>query len=219
MRLPSVFALLVLTLFPAIPADAEKGMWEARAIAVDTLTADERALLEETVNRIGSLSKGEATMNQSAYHRLSRFKRLFGFPFDGENLKGWLLARMKSVTHANGWSIAENDHRGNFRLGDRFFEKSDFLERAYCLIHEARHSDGDGYRHTACPNDYRYVSAGAPEVDLTQNPACDVVEDGAYAFQSAFLFELYARGFEGGERAGLLYNSSLARIVLPMPGR
>lgn len=219
MKLPRVFAPLVLTLLLAIPAHAEKGIWGERAIAVDSLSADERALLEETVNRIGSLPKGEATMNQSAYYRLSRFKRLFGFPFDGERLKGWLLARMKSVTRANGWTIAENDHRGNFRLGDRFFEKSDFLERAYCLIHEARHSDGGGYRHATCPKDYRYVSAGAPEVDLTQNPACDAVEDGAYAFQSAFLFELYARGLEGGERAGLLYNSSLARIVLPTPGR
>ncbi len=214
MKLGWVCVLILVPPLFVLPAHAEEKMWREHNIAADSLSADERALLEETVRRIGSLPQGEVTMNPSAYYRLSRFKRLFGFRFDGERLKGWLLARMKSVVYGEGWTIAENDHQGNFRLGDRFFKKSDFLERAYCLIHEARHTDGDGFRHVPCPKDHRYVSAGAPGMDLTQNLACDAMEDGAYAFQAAFLFELYARGFEGGERAGLLYNSSLTRIVV-----
>ena len=50
-------------------------------------------------------------------------------------------------------------------------------------------------------------------MDLEKEAACDPNDQGAYSFQAAFLFELFAYGiFDQGE-AGLLYNSSILRVV------
>lgn len=192
---------------------AEEAYWKEYGVDIKELSTERLAAIEETINTIGGMKANDVAIPKGVYHRLSAFRRLFGFDFDGEKLKGWLLGRIKSIAAENSWTIAVNGNQGHFYIGDRFFEKSGFLERAYCLIHEARHSDGNGYRHIACPGNYKYVSAGSPELDLTEVPACDGVADGAYAFQAAFLFELYARNMANQEQAGLAYNNSVARIT------
>lgn len=192
---------------------AEEAYWKEYGVDIKELSAERLAAIEETINAIGGMKANDVAIPKGVYHRLSAFRRLYGFDFDGEKLKGWLLGRIKSIAAENSWTIAVNGNQGYFYIGDRFFEKSGFLERAYCLIHEARHSDGDGYRHIACPGNHKDVSAGSPELDLTEVPACDAVADGAYAFQAAFLFELYARNLVDQEQAGLAYNNSVARII------
>ncbi len=192
---------------------AEEKHWTDHGIPKFGMTPAQESVFEETISAIGMLEPKKVAIGAPVYFRLSRFGRLFGFSFDGQKLQDWLLHRMKTVTHANTWTIATNDNGGDFSLGDRFFEKSDFLERAYALIHEARHSDGGGHPHVRCPSDFKQVSAGTPEIDVTAAAACDDEPDGAYAFQSAFLFELYARDMVDQQEAGLLYNSSVARIL------
>ena len=204
--------LLLACLLPGF-SFAEEAYWKEHGVDIKELSPGQLAAIEETINAIGGMKANDVAIPKGVYHRLSAFRRLFGFDFDGEKLKGWLLGRIKSITPENGWTIAVNGNQGHFYIGGRFFEKSGFLERAYCLIHEARHSDGNGYRHIACPGNYKYVSAGNPDLDLTEVSACDGVADGAYAFQAAFLFELYARNMVNQEQAGLVYNNSVARII------
>jgi hypothetical protein len=192
---------------------AEERYWAEYGIKKAGMTTADTSVLEDTINAIGNFEPKKVVINKAVYFRQSRFQRLFGFSFEGKKIKDWLLRRMKSVTHQNGWTVATNDNRGDFSLGDRFFEKADFVERAYTLIHEARHSDGDGYEHVRCPESLMHVSAGSPEMDVTTVKACDDRSDGAYGYQSAFLFELYARDVADQHETGLLYNSSVARIV------
>jgi hypothetical protein len=192
---------------------AEEPYWAEHGIKLDGLTPAQTTVLEETINSIGNLPPKKVAINTAIYIRLSRFQRLYGFSFEGKTIKNWILRRVKSITHQNTWTVAVNDSQGDFKIGDRFFEKADFMERAYTLIHEARHSDGDGYSHVRCPESFRYVSAGSPDIDLIAVEACDDRGDGAYGFQSAFLFELYARDIANQQEAGLLYNGSVARIV------
>jgi hypothetical protein len=208
-------AILLLVLLSFAPASfAEEGLLAKHGIKSENLDPAQEAFFEETINEIGRIQAKEITINPYVYYRLSTFRKLFGFQFDGEKLKEWVLHRIKSVTRQNTWTIAVNKNLGHLLLGDRFFEKSPFLERAYLLVHEARHSDGDGYRHVACPPDFKYVSAGSPDIDLTREGACDDAPDGAYGFQAAFLFELYARGIVDQQEAGLQYNSCTTRIIV-----
>ncbi len=205
--------LLMLALLSPCSSFGEEAYWKEHGIDIAGLSTEQLAAVEETVNAIGALKVKDVAIPKGIYYRLSSFRRLYGFDFDGEKLKGWLLGRVKSIAPQNGWTIAVNNNQGHFYIGDRFFTKSGFLERAYCLIHEARHSDGDGYPHIRCPGNCKYVSAGSPDIDLTEVPACDGGKDGAYAFQAAFLFELYARNMVDPEAAGLIYNSSMSRII------
>lgn len=204
--------ILLACLSPGFSA-AEEPYWKEQGVDVAGLSPAQRAAIEETINAIGAMKADAVAIPTAAYYRLATFRRLYGFDFDGEKLKAWLLLRIKSITAENSWTIAVNGNQGHFYIGDRFFDTSGFLERAYCLIHEARHGDGDGYRHVDCPANYKYVSAGSPGIDLAEIPACDAVADGAYAFQAAFLFELYARNMVNQEQAGLVYNSTIARIL------
>lgn len=209
--------LLSLLLLACLPYSsfAEEAYWKEHGIDITGLSMEQLAAVEKTVNAIGGMKVNDVAIPKGIYYRLSSFRRLYGFDLDGEKLKGWLLGRIRSISPQNSWTIAVNGNLGHFYIGSRFFEKSGFLERAYCLIHEARHSDGDGYPHIPCPGNYKYVSAGSPEIDLTEHAACDGVKDGAYAFQAAFLFELYARKMVDPEQAGLIYNSSASRIIPP----
>jgi hypothetical protein len=81
-------------------------------------------------------------------------------------------------------------------------------------VHEARHSDPDSPEHIKCPQkNYPFISAGSPQIILNENEACDNKLFGAYHYHASFLFECYAYGLIDQKKAGLLYNSSIARIL------
>ena len=64
--------------------------------------------------------------------------------------------------------------------------------------------------YSTCENQ---TSSRQPDLDLEKVPACDNRPDGAYAFQAAFLFELFAFGLHEQNEVGLLYNSSISRVI------
>jgi hypothetical protein len=204
--------LLIITL-DAETVLAREPYWEEHHIELLGLTEEQVLSLESTLRQLSALEPGELKINKRMYGRLSRFKELFGFPFNGKDLSHWLLTRIQSISYHNTWTAAVNQNQGSFMVGDFFFTKTTPLERLYALIHEARHSDDDGYEHVECPKGFKFISSRQPEMDLEKEPACDVNNKGAYSFQAAFLFELFAYGiFDQGE-AGLLYNSSISRVV------
>lgn len=208
----SLFLLAAVCFFPAY-AYSDEPYWKEYGIELYRLSTRQLGKLEETVNFLREMKTHQPTMKQNLYNRYSKFEKLFGFKFSGPELSRWLLKRIKSVSYEDGWTSAQNLNMGNFHLGERFFNESNMLERLYGLIHEARHSDGNGFKHVKCPKGYDYLSAGSPNIDLQRVKACDEIENGAYGFQSAFLYELYARGILDQREAGLVYNSSVARII------
>ncbi len=170
-------------------------------------------LIEKTFLQLKLLAPHDLQINKQTYKRLSRFESLFGFPFDGNRLSDWVIRRIKTLSYGNTWTVAVNQNQGIFMIGDQFFTQLTDLERLYLLIHEARHSDQNGFKHIKCPKGFLFVSAGQPEMDLEYTMACDSAKDGAYAFQAAFLFELFAYGLFDQREVGLLYNSSVSRII------
>jgi hypothetical protein len=192
---------------------AREPYWVKYHIALTGLSGEQIFTLESTINQLRSLEPGDLKINNKLYRRLSRFKDLYGFPFNGPDLSHWLLTRIHSISYHNPWTVAVNQNKGDFFIGDVFFTKTSPLERLYALIHEARHSDDNGYEHVKCPKGFNFISSRQPEMDLEKEPACDDTDQGAYSFQAAFLFELFAYGlFDQGED-GLLYNSSISRVV------
>ncbi|HIL33980.1 MAG TPA: hypothetical protein EYG28_01030 [Nitrospiria bacterium] len=169
--------------------------------------------LKETIEHLRTLQPDKMEINEEVYKRLSHFEERFGFPFNGEKLVHWLLSRVQTFSYRNTWTVAINQNKGTFFLGDAFFNDLSELERLYLLIHEARHSDSGGYKHIKCPEGFVFISAGQPKKDLQEELACDESGDGAYAFQSAFLFELFAFGLFDKREVGLLYNSSISRVI------
>ncbi len=170
-------------------------------------------ILQDTLERMGDLEKSDLRINEKVYARLSRFEPLFGFQFEGEALRDWLLSRIRSIRSGESWTVAVNRGKGRFVLGKAFFEELSPLERIYLLVHEARHSDGDGYPHVRCPRGFKFISAAQPEMDLEHEKACDSSDAGAYAFQAALLFELYAFGLFDQREVGSIYNSSVSRVL------
>jgi len=187
--------------------------WDEHHIDLSGLTEEQVLGLEATLNQLTALEPVELRIDKKLYRRLSRFRDLFGFPFSGKDLSQWLLTRIHSISYENEWTVAVNQNQGSFMVGDFFFTKTTPIERLYTMIHEARHSDGDGYKHVRCPDGFKYISSRQPEMDLEREPACDPNDRGAYAFQAAFLFELFAYGLLDQGEAGLLYNSSISRLV------
>lgn len=207
-----VYILLLSVAFNAEPVMAKEPYWDEYHIELLGLTKQQISVLESTIEQLRLLEPGELKIDEKIYNRLTRFKELFGFSFNGRDLSRWLLNRIQSISYQNSWTAAANQNLGDFFVGDLFFDTMSPLERLYSLIHEARHSDDDGYKHTRCPEGFRYISSRQPNLDLEKVPACDNRPDGAYAFQAAFLFELLAFGpFEQNE-VGLLYNSSISRV-------
>lgn len=194
---------------------AREPYWEEYHIKLSGLTERQILILESTVDQLPSLKPGDLKMNKPMYDRLSRFKELFGFPFDGDGLFHWLLSRVRSFSYRNSRTAAYNQHKGHFIVGDTFFDRIDTVERLYTLIHEARHSDDGGYDHVRCPKDFNIVSSRQPDLDLAGERACDNSDQGAYSFQAAFLFELFAYGMFNQSDIGLLYNSSISRVIPP----
>ncbi|MFZ5862051.1 MAG: hypothetical protein ACOYXR_04290 [Nitrospirota bacterium] len=195
-------------------ASAKEPYWEKYHIELSGFSEPQILALETTLNQLRALVPGDLRMNRRTYQRLSRFEPLFGFSFNGPDLFHWLLSRIHRLSLKNKWTVALNQNKGHFIVGDAFFTKLTPLERLYTLVHEARHSDDDGYDHVRCPKGFPYVPSRQPEMDLEKEPACDATNNGAYAFQSAFLFELFAYGlFVEQTDVGLLYNSSIARVM------
>lgn len=192
---------------------AKEAYWEERRIELSGLTDEQLGILESTINQLKGLEPGELKVDKKLYQRLSRFKRLFGVSFHGKEVTDWLLARIRGISYHNSATAALNQNDGHFVVGDIFFKKITTLERLYLLIHEARHSDGEGYDHIKCPKGFKFISATQPEVDLEKEMACDDTREGAYAFQAAFLFELFAYGLFDQKEVGLLYNSSISRVI------
>ena len=50
-------------------------------------------------------------------------------------------------------------------------------------------------------------------MDLEKERGCDDKINGAYGYQAAFLFELLAYGIFDQKEVGLLYNSSISRVI------
>ena len=192
---------------------AKEPYWEEHRIVLSGLTEEQVQILESTMNQLISIEPGKLKIDKGVYRRLSRFNELFGIPFRGKELVQWLLSRIQKISYHNVWTAAINQNQGTFIVGDIFFTKINTIERLYLLIHEARHSDGEGYNHVKCPREFKFVSAAQPDLDLEQEPSCDARRNGAYAFQSAFLFEIYAYGLMDQKEAGLLYNSSVSRVI------
>jgi hypothetical protein len=211
---PAVIFFLLITVDTEI-ASAREPYWEKYQIELSGLSEAQVLILESTINQLRSLESAELKINKKTYDRLSRFKDLFGFPFNGPDLSNWLLSRIHSISYHNPWTIAVNQNKGEFFVGDVFFTKTSPLERLYTLIHEARHSDDNGYEHVKCPKGFKFISSRQPEMDLENVPACDPTNRGAYSFQAAFLFELFAYGLLDQGEVGLLYNSSISRVVPP----
>jgi hypothetical protein len=195
------------------PVSAREPFWAEHGIDLTNLSEGQVLFLESTLNQLRGLRPGELRINPGVYRRLSRFRDLFGFPFNGNDLFNWLLGRIDSISYQNTWTTAVNQNRGGFLVGTAFFSQLDPVERMYLLVHEARHSDGKGYKHVKCPEGFPFLSATQPDIDLEKEPSCDAVKDGAYSFQAAFLFELYAYGLFDQRETGLLYNSSVSRVV------
>lgn len=211
---PAYFFLLLIIL-NAETVLAREPYWEEYHIELSGLSDEQVLVLESTINQLRSLEPSELKINKRTYSRLSRFKELFGFPFNGKDLSHWLLTRIQSISYHNTWTAAVNQNQGSFMVGDFFFTKTTPLEKLYTLIHEARHSDDNGYKHIRCPDGYKYISSRQPEMDLEKEPACDDNDKGAYSFQAAFLFELFAYGIFDQSEVGLLYNSSISRVIPP----
>lgn len=210
---PTVVFFLLITVDTEI-GSAREPYWEQYHIELSGLTDAQVLVLESTINQLRSLEPGDLKMDKKTYSRLSRFKELYGFSFNGPDLSNWLLGRIHSISYHNPWTIAVNQNKGEFIVGDVFFTKTSPLERLYTLIHEARHSDDDGYEHVKCPTGFKFISSRQPEMDLQSVPACDPTDRGAYSFQAAFLFELFAYGLLDQGEVGLLYNSSIPRIIV-----
>lgn len=211
-----IFPACIFLLFFALDTEnaaAREPYWQEYHIELSGLTDEQVLILESTIHQLRSFEPGELKINRRAYNRLSRFKELFGFEFNGGDLSRWLLTRIRGISYQNTWTAAVNQNQGDFFVGDLFFTKTNPLEKLYTLIHEARHSDDDGYEHVKCPKGFKFISSRQPEMDLEKEPACDNSDKGAYSFQAAFLFELFAYGIFDQSKVGLLYNSSISRVV------
>ena len=165
--------------------------------------------MDETLALLAGLTPRALTVPRELYTRRTRFERLFGFALDGPRLCDWVRARVERLrviegTPAAVWSARE------VGLGADFFA-APATERVYALVHEARHADGPS--HVRCPDAYPFVSARQPGVVLAASEACDATADGAYGFQAALLFEVYAHGLLDPVQAGLTYNSTLVRML------
>lgn len=175
-------------------------------------TPDQRRVLDETLRSIEALEATSLAIDSEDYRANTTFDRTFGFALDGDALLAWWSRRIARVRVDDAWTVAVYDGENTIAVTPEFFDL-DLLERIYALIHEARHADGDGYRHDDCPP--MPVSSRQPSVTLTGAPACDLRPDGAYTFQAALLYELYAYGLVDPVGARVAWLSTKRRIIAP----
>ena len=207
--LSPLFVLITSPVFSFEPA----AYWEENGIKLKNLGPGEVGTLEETFENIRRLKPGELKIHPEIHKKLSHFEELFSFAFNGPEIADWILKRIRKIEQKETWTALVNHRKGTFQIGKVFFEELTPLERMYALVHEARHSDGRGYKHVRCPQGFPFISSRQPEKNLEKEFACDRTDLGAYAFQAAFLFELFAYGLFDQREVGLLYNSSISRII------
>lgn len=179
---------------------------------LEGFTTEQREILETTFATIRDLEVEELAIDESEYGANTTFARTFGFALDGPALLAWWSRRVSRIRVDDAWTVAVYDGDHTIAVTPEFFGL-DPLERIYALVHEARHADGDGYRHDDCPP--MPASSRQPNVTLTGAPACDLRPDGAYAFQAALLFELYAYGLVDPAAARVAWASTKRRIMAP----
>jgi hypothetical protein len=161
--------------------------------------------------KIKALKPAKLVIPKELYLENSRFKALFGFEFNGNQLAIWIKDRIQTIEYGKLWTVAVN--KGNkIVLGDKFLA-SNFLEQSYILVHEARHADASCPSHIKCPAYFPFLSAGQPEMPLANKAGCDGSLHGAYAYQAAFLFELSAYGLVDQTLATHYYNASISRLL------
>ncbi|MEC4677983.1 MAG: hypothetical protein VST69_04435 [Nitrospirota bacterium] len=213
-KIKTTVYLFSLLLFSCVQIkETQKIIFDEHRLEISGFSEIQRHQLERTIAQLKSLIPGPLEIKEVRYRRLSQFERLFGFPFHGGPLSAWVLRRFSNITYGNPWTVAVNQNKGTLIIGDLFFTELSDLERLYLLVHEARHSDKHGFKHSLCPEGFPFVSAGQPKQDLQEALACDKTPNGAYAYQAAFLFEIFAYGLFEQREAGLLYNSSISRII------
>ncbi len=210
----TLVCFLSLFLFSCIQTKTTQKMTiEEYSLEISGFSEAQQHQLKKTIAQLKSLKPGPLQIKKTHYRRLSQFENLFGFPFHGAPLSDWVLRRFSNISYGKPWTVAVNQNKGTLIIGDLFFGKLSELERLYLLIHEARHSDRHGFKHSLCPTNFPFVSAGQPKQGLQGALACDQGKNGAYAYQAAFLFEIFAYGLFDQREAGLLYNASISRII------
>ena len=180
------------------------------APVLEGFTREQEASVNDPLDTLRDLKPATLRVDSASYRRNSTFKKTFGFGFGERPLTDWLFSRVQRISAGQRWTAAVYEGNGHIVLTDMFFSL-DAVEKLYVLVHEARHADG--VSHVRCPDDYRVVSARQPRTDLAGTAACDDRPDGAYGSQAALLYELYAHGLVDPVAAGLLYNTSISRIV------
>lgn len=206
-----IFLLLFLFFYiNPFPVNSQKNLY--KNIRFSGFSKKQIQKIKETFDKIKSIKRRELRINKNIYERFSSFQKLFGFQFDGNKLFYWILNRFDAIEYHNGWTVAINRGKGLLLIGDDFFS-SPIIERMYILVHEARHSDGFGHSHVSCPRNFVYISVGQPNKLLPGAKGCDDKINGAYGFQAAFVFELFAYGIVDQTLAGFIYNGTLLRIL------
>lgn len=177
------------------------------------LAPSETERVVETYRALEGLTPTKLRIPEAQYLAHSRFQQRFGFPLQGGLLVAWLRGRVTRIERGRAWTVAVHGGDTTVVVTDAFFTRS-LVERMSVLLHEARHSEGDGHDHVECPED--------DPVLLRGREACDGRADGAYAYQAALLYEMYAYGLVDPEAAHRLYRDMHARILPlrtpPVPG-
>lgn len=178
--------------------------WGGHSVALIELSSDQRRIVEQTLEALGALATGTSTGATPAPPELRPppipFATLYGFEFSGPRLLEWWAHRICRLEAGDPWTVAVHDRPNGIIVGPAFFDLP-LVDRLAVLIHEARHADPGGYPHGPCPTSLTALG----------DDACDPTPIGAYAFQAAFLYELWTRGLLDPARALRGYREAQRR--------
>jgi hypothetical protein len=179
------------------------GLLVTRTIRVEIAGVDarQRAVLEETLRALEALEPAPLAIDEAQYRRDAAFEKLFGFPFSGSALAAWWSARIERIELGDAWTVAVYGGGHDLVVRHDFFDRP-LVERLETIVHEARHADGGGFQHVDCPKGF----------GLEGRPACDLDERGAYAFEAAFMYELFARNLIDPAAAHRAWRSARQRV-------
>ncbi len=207
-----IYVLTVIHLFPVFP-EASPSLWKEFRIDVSLISQQEQEKLNSVFKYIESVPTEKLYVSEKFYRKKSRFEKLFGFAFSGKKLNHWILSRIRKIKIEKIKDYSALNTGSELILSDSFLNLS-VLEQSIILVHEARHSDGREFAHSACPDDFPFLSQRNPEAVLSDLYACDERTDGAYGFSAAFLFELISYSVKDRENLIGRYNSELSRIII-----
>ncbi|RME88572.1 MAG: hypothetical protein D6767_09915 [Candidatus Hydrogenedentota bacterium] len=206
------FLLILIVLMNSLFAKASILQIKQFAIPVLGFTKAQEKDLKDVLLNINQYRKYRLRIPKNVYQHYSRFQELFGGDFKTFDLQKWVLKRIQEFRFRNDWAAALNAGNGTIYIGDEFFSVAQ-LEKIYLLVHEARHTDSPIYGHVQCPKNFPFISIGSPRANLSKLQVCDSYANGAYAYQAAFLYEVFARNAPGNDAAGYMYSSSIARVL------